>query len=132
MAGRTAGAARTGYLLSGDQEVGEYNASGALLRRFLWGPAGPDEIVAVMEATGGVAVRLARSFGWGLPNLAPRSAGQIALDVANEARPAIVMGPSGAIANRLGTNRSSSGSPDTAPDSGSGLCIGRAALGSLK
>jgi RHS repeat-associated protein len=54
---RTVNGARTEYLLSGDQEVGEYNASGALLRRFLWGPAGPDDIVALMGATGGVAAR---------------------------------------------------------------------------
>jgi RHS repeat-associated protein len=52
MAGRSVNGARTDYLLSGDQKVGEYNASGALLRRFLWGPAGPDDIVALMTAAG--------------------------------------------------------------------------------
>jgi YD repeat-containing protein len=49
---RSVNGARTDYLLSGDQEMAEYNASGALLRRFLWGPAGPDDIVALMTAAG--------------------------------------------------------------------------------
>jgi RHS repeat-associated protein len=54
---RSVNGARTDFLLSGDQEMAEYNASGALLRRFVWGPAGPDDIVALIGATGGVAAR---------------------------------------------------------------------------
>jgi len=48
---------RTDFLLSGAQKMAEYNASGALLRRFVWGPAGPDDIIAVIGVTGSITAR---------------------------------------------------------------------------
>jgi len=47
----------TAFLSAGDQEVAEYDGAGALLRRFVWGPAGPDDIIAVIGVTGSVAAR---------------------------------------------------------------------------
>ena len=47
----------TAFLSSGEQEVAEYDGAGALLRRFVWGPAGPDDIIAVIGVTGSVAAR---------------------------------------------------------------------------
>ena len=54
---RSVNGTRTDFLLSGAQEMAEYNASGALLRRFVWGPAGPDDIIALIGVTGSVAAR---------------------------------------------------------------------------
>jgi len=47
----------TAFLSSGDQEVAEYDGAGALMRRFVWGPAGPDDIIAVIGVTGSVTDR---------------------------------------------------------------------------
>jgi RHS repeat-associated protein len=55
---RTLNGATTEVLWSGEQEVAEYNgATGALVRRFVWGSLGPDEILAVIGVTGSLSAR---------------------------------------------------------------------------
>jgi RHS repeat-associated protein len=54
---RTVNGVTTTSLWAGEQEVAEYDAAGALLRRFVWGPMGVDEIVAIIGVTGTAAAR---------------------------------------------------------------------------
>jgi YD repeat-containing protein len=58
---RTVNGTVTSFLSAGDQEIAEYDQAGALVRRFVWG-AGLDDLVATINAAGGVAVRRRGEF----------------------------------------------------------------------
>ncbi|HIJ71300.1 MAG TPA: hypothetical protein HPP87_08050 [Planctomycetes bacterium] len=49
---KTAGGVRTEYVYDGDQVIAEYNSSGTLLRKFIYGP-GIDEPICMIDVAGG-------------------------------------------------------------------------------